>query len=71
MVLVSEKLNPKACFEFEADIYLLYHVNSITKGFQATIHVGNVCQTAQITFMSTVIKQYFKLMSTSYFLKCH
>jgi GTPase len=55
MVLVSEKLNPKACWEFEADIYLLFHAKHITVGFQATIHVDNVCQTAQISFMDKVI----------------
>lgn len=52
MVLVSEKLSPQACKEFEADIYLLFHANSISKGFQATIHVANVCQTATITYMN-------------------
>lgn len=51
MVLVGEKLNPKACKEFEAQIYLLFHANQISKGFQATIHIGNVCQTAQIVKM--------------------
>lgn len=51
MVLVNAKLNPKACKEFEAKIDLLYHVNKISKGFQATLHIGNVCQTAYITYM--------------------
>lgn len=54
MVLVSEKLNPKSCKEFEAQIYLLFHANQISKGFQATIHIGNVCQTAQIVYMDKV-----------------
>lgn len=54
MVLVSEKLNPKACTEFEADIYLLYHANKISKGFQVTLHVGNVCQTVIIVSMDQV-----------------
>ena len=57
MVLVSESLNPKACKEFEAEIYLLFHANQISKGFQATIHVGNVCQTAVISYMDKVKKQ--------------
>jgi hypothetical protein len=51
MVLVSADLKPKACKQFDAEIYLLYHANYISKGFQATIHVGNVCQTAQICEM--------------------
>ena len=59
MVLVSAKLEPKACKEFEAQIYLLFHANQISKGFQATIHIGNVCQTAQIVHMSKVIRKIF------------
>jgi GTPase len=55
MVLVNEKLKPKACKEFEAKIDLLYHVNKISQGFQATLHIGNVCQTACISKMDKVI----------------
>ena len=51
MVLVSSRMNPKACKSFEAKIDLLYHVNKISKGFQATLHIGNVCQTAYISYM--------------------
>jgi translation elongation factor EF-1alpha len=54
MVLVSEKLNPQACRQFEAEIYLLYHSNGISKGLQATLHIQNVCQTAQINSMDKV-----------------
>ena len=42
--MVGEKLDPKACIEFEAEIYLLYHANKISKGFQVTLNVVNVCQ---------------------------
>ena len=52
MVLVSAKENPKACFEFEADVYLLFHANQISQGFQVTVHTGNVCQTAVIATMN-------------------
>ncbi|CAH1791267.1 unnamed protein product [Owenia fusiformis] len=48
MVLVSPKLNPQACTSFEAEIYLLFHANSIGRGFQCTLHIGSVCQTAII-----------------------
>ena len=54
MVLVSSDLNPKACLEFEATIFVLFHVTSISKGFQATVHIGNVCQTVVISHMDTV-----------------
>lgn len=47
MVLVSKEL-VGSCLEFEADIYLLYHDTQICKGFQTTIHIGNVCQTVQV-----------------------
>ncbi|XP_033641224.1 GTP-binding protein 2-like [Asterias rubens] len=53
MVLVSSDLNPKACLEFEATIFVLFHVTSISKGFQATVHIGNVCQTVVISHMDT------------------
>ncbi|XP_060068959.1 GTP-binding protein 2-like [Ylistrum balloti] len=48
MVLVSPEMSVSACEEFEADIYLLYHSKQITTGFEATIHVGSVCQTCKI-----------------------
>lgn len=54
MVLIHPKLEPKACREFEATIYLLFHANQIHKGFQATLHIGNVCQTASISYMDRV-----------------
>jgi GTPase len=57
MVLVSERLNPNACKEFEARLDLLYHVNKIQAGCQATVHVGNVCQTACISKMD---KEFIK-----------
>jgi GTPase len=63
MVLVSEKLNPQACWEFEADIYLLFHAKHITIGFQATVHCDNICQTAQISYMNKV--RDFKYIQSS------
>lgn len=51
MVLVDPKLEPKACREFKSKVYLLFHANQISRGFQATVHVGNVCQTAHIVSM--------------------
>jgi len=48
-VLVSESLKPTCCLRFTATIYLLYHPAShLSEGFQATVHVGNVRQTAII-----------------------
>lgn len=50
MVLVSPEstfLN-FVCRFFEADIYLLYHSHRISKGFETTVHVGNVCQICKV-----------------------
>ncbi|XP_071833412.1 GTP-binding protein 2-like [Apostichopus japonicus] len=49
MVLVRE--DPTCCMEFEANICVLYHTTSIKKGFQVTVHVGSVCQSAIIEDM--------------------
>lgn len=50
MVLVSpESTFPNfVCRFFEADIYLLYHSHRISKGFETTVHVGNVCQICKV-----------------------
>lgn len=50
MVLVSPKSTfPNfVCRIFEADIYLLYHSHRISKGFETTVHVGNVCQICKV-----------------------
>jgi len=57
MVLVSPALNPTSSFEFEADIYVLYHNKYICRGFQTVVHVGNVRQTAIIIKMSKVVHE--------------
>jgi len=67
MVLVSEKLKPKACRQFEAEIYLLYHSNGISKGLQATLHIQNVCQTANIYSMDKVSKPRLYFVFNNYF----
>lgn len=69
MVLVSEKLKPKACREFEAEIYLLYHSNGISKGLQATLHIQNVCQTAHIHSMDKVSKPRLHFLMNNYLFK--
>uniref|UniRef100_A0AAY4A4G5 Tr-type G domain-containing protein n=1 Tax=Denticeps clupeoides TaxID=299321 RepID=A0AAY4A4G5_9TELE len=46
MVMVSPKMNPTICWQFEASIVLLFHAKTFRRGFQVTVHVGNVRQTA-------------------------
>ncbi|XP_033831287.1 GTP-binding protein 2-like [Periophthalmus magnuspinnatus] len=48
MVMVSPKMNPTICCEFEAAIVLLFHAKTFRRGFQVTVHVGNVRQTATV-----------------------
>jgi GTPase len=56
MVLVSSTSNPEACFEFVAEIYLsMHHTNtSIRKGFETTVQIENIRQTALIIEMDKV-----------------
>ena len=48
MVMVSPEMNPTICSLFEAEIVLLFHTKTFHKGFQVTVHVGNVRQTATV-----------------------
>jgi GTPase len=56
MVLVSSTSNPQACVEFIAEIYLsMHHTNtSIRKGFETTVQIENIRQTALIVEMDKV-----------------
>ncbi|KAK7104445.1 GTP-binding protein 2-like [Littorina saxatilis] len=49
MVLLSPSAESECCRQFEADVYVLYHCNKITRNFQTTVHIGTVCQTAVIS----------------------
>ena len=40
--------------EFEADLFLLFHNTKIGPKFQATLHIGNIVQTAIIKDMDKV-----------------
>jgi GTPase len=50
MVLVSSTSNPEACVEFVAEIYLSMHhtTTPIRKGFETTVQIENIRQTALI-----------------------
>ncbi|XP_062622202.1 GTP-binding protein 1-like [Saccostrea cucullata] len=52
MVMVSQKLEPKACWEFEGEILVLHHPTTISVRYQAMVHVGSVRQTATIMNMT-------------------
>ncbi|TWW78619.1 GTP-binding protein 2 GTP-binding-like protein 2 [Takifugu flavidus] len=48
MVMVSPEMNPTICWRFEAEIVLLFHAKTFHKGFQVTVHIRNVRQTATV-----------------------
>ncbi|XP_061784904.1 GTP-binding protein 2 isoform X2 [Nerophis lumbriciformis] len=48
MVMVSPEMDPTICWIFEAEIVLLFHSKTFHKGFQVTVHTGNVRQTATV-----------------------
>lgn len=52
MVMMSEELQPAACWEFEADMLVLHHPTTISIKYQAMVHCGSVRQTATIIHMS-------------------
>ncbi|XP_022900782.1 GTP-binding protein 2 [Onthophagus taurus] len=48
MVLLSRGEPAMGCKYFQASVSLLYHRTAIFQGFQATVHIGNIRQTAVI-----------------------
>uniref|UniRef100_A0AAY5EYN3 Tr-type G domain-containing protein n=1 Tax=Electrophorus electricus TaxID=8005 RepID=A0AAY5EYN3_ELEEL len=56
MVMVSPEMNPTICWLFEAEIVLLFHAKTFHKGFQVTVHVGNVRQTATVEALQGKVK---------------
>ncbi|XP_052267319.1 GTP-binding protein 1-like [Dreissena polymorpha] len=53
MVMVSPRLNPQACWEFDSEILVLHHPTTISVKYQAMVHVGSVRQTATIITMTS------------------
>uniref|UniRef100_A0A182HNW7 GTP-binding protein 1 n=1 Tax=Anopheles arabiensis TaxID=7173 RepID=A0A182HNW7_ANOAR len=55
MVMVSQALNPQACWEFDCEILVLHHPTTISSKYgrwSAMVHCGSIRQTAQILQMS-------------------
>lgn len=47
-VISAEKKDIVACYEFDADILVLYHSTTIALGYEAVVHCANVKQTARL-----------------------
>ncbi|XP_056646452.1 GTP-binding protein 2 [Diorhabda carinulata] len=48
MVLLSSEENAKGCLYFQASVSVLFHATAIYPGFQTTVHIGNIRQTAVV-----------------------
>jgi GTPase len=61
MVLISSTSAPEACFEFIADISLTMHhtTTPIRKGFETTVQIENIRQTALIIEMNNKVYRFF------------
>ncbi|GET92038.1 GTP-binding protein, putative [Leishmania tarentolae] len=51
-VLVDAAQSPKAFWQFEADIIILYHSTTITTNYEPVIHSTTVRQSARITYVA-------------------
>jgi GTPase len=65
MVLVSSTSEPVACEEFMAEISLTMHhtTTPIRKGFETTVQIENIRQTALITEMENKVNHYILSLS--------
>jgi len=53
MVVVAKELQPAACWEFDAEVLVLYHSTTIQVGYEAVVHCHAVRQSARILSMDT------------------
>lgn len=51
VVLSEDSRQPPICRAFEAKLYILYHEGAVRIGFEATVHVRGVMQTATVVSM--------------------
>ena len=65
MVIICSASNPQACYEFIADIHLsMHHTNiPIRKGFETTVQIENIRQTAFIVDIDKVSDVRFSITS--------
>jgi len=51
MVVLAPNSNPVVCYEFQAEVLVLYHSTTITVGYESVVHCSNVNQTARVVAM--------------------
>ncbi len=57
MILADKAVNPKAVWEFNAEVIILHHATMIQENYQAVVHCGVIRQTAEVASMN---KEYLK-----------
>lgn len=57
MILADKVANPRAIWEFTAEVVILHHATMIQEKYQAVVHCGVIRQTAEVAEMS---KEYLK-----------
>ena len=55
-VMTSPELNPKAVWEFDAEIFVITHSTTISTNYEAVIHCGCTRQTATIVEIQGVLR---------------
>lgn len=74
--MVSPEMDPTICWRFEAEIVLLFHAKTFHKGFQVTVHIGNVRQTATVEAVygkvgaSSQVQLLFQNVLLSFYMPC-
>ena len=53
MIIAHPAISPSSCFEFTADLVVLYHSTTITVGYEAVVHCGGVQQAAKLVSMGS------------------
>ena len=54
MVLIDTSFTPQACWEFEADIFVITHSTTISVNYEAVIHCGCIRQVAKLQKLLSV-----------------
>jgi len=55
MVVLDRDAKPVVCYEFQAEVLVLYHSTTISVGYESVVHCSNVNQTARVVSMDKEI----------------
>ena len=64
MSLIHPSLNPRATWEFDAEIVILHHATTLVNGYSPMMHIGVVTQAVRITEMRTLTGELLDALRT-------